>query len=230
MKKIYYLATLLMLAAMPVLFTSCDDEPYYWYEDYYGDWYDDYDWYDKPFDYGKSDLVTMAQTLNGTWSGTATNEYTNDDGQRERVSFYADFTFTQYSQNSNNGTGYETDYDDSGNEQTLRFKWYIDPRTYNIYIEYVNSSYQYVLNSRGNSNTSGFYLGFDDQLRKDVFSGVMEGVNNNEYIFFDCERVTARNVASRTQSEATVVIGKSYGNAKGISRTDASAPMGLRKR
>ena len=106
MKKIYYLATLLMLAAMPVLFTSCDDEPYYWYEDYYGDWYDDYDWYDKPFDYGKSDLVTMAQTLNGTWSGTATNEYTNDDGQRERVSFYADFTFTQYSQNSNNGTGY----------------------------------------------------------------------------------------------------------------------------
>ena len=85
MKKIYYLATLLMLAAMPVLFTSCDDEPYYWYEDYYGDWYDDYDWYDKPFDYGKSDLVTMAQTLNGTWSGTATNEYTNDDGQRERM-------------------------------------------------------------------------------------------------------------------------------------------------
>lgn len=174
MKKIYYLATLLMLAAMPVLFTSCDDEPYYWYEDYYGDWYDDYDWYDKPFDYGKSDLVTMAQTLNGTWSGTATNEYTNDDGQRERVSFYADFTFTQYSQNSNNGTGYETDYDDSGNEQTLRFKWYIDPRTYDIYIEYVNSGYQYVLNFRGNSNTSGFYLGYDDQLRKDVFSGVME--------------------------------------------------------
>ena len=225
MKKIYYLATLLMLAAMPVLFTSCDDEPYYWYEDYYGDWYDDYDWYDKPFDYGKSDLVTMAQTLNGTWSGTATNEYTNDDGQRERVSFYADFTFTQYSQNSNNGTGYETDYDDSGNEQTLRFKWYID-----IYIEYVNSGYQYVLNSRGNSNTSGFYLGYDDQLRKDVFSGVMEGVNNNEYIFFDCDRVTARNVAPRTQAGASAVTGKSYGSAKGVTRTDASAPMGLRKR
>ncbi len=230
MKKIYYLATLLMLAAMPVLFTSCDDEPYYWYEDYYGDWYDDYDWYDKPFDYGKSDLVTMAQTLNGTWSGTATNEYTNDDGQRERVSFCADFTFTQYSQNSNNGTGYETDYDDSGNEQTLRFKWYIDPRTYDIYIEYVNSGYQYVLNSRGNSNTSGFYLGYDDQLRKDVFSGVMEGVNNNEYIFFDCDRVTARNVAPRTQAGASAVTGKSYGSAKGVTRTDASAPMGLRKR
>lgn len=230
MKKIYYLATLLMLAAMPVLFTSCDDEPYYWYEDYYGDWYDDYDWYDKPFDYGKSDLVTMAQTLNGTWSGTATNEYTNDDGQRERVSFYADFTFTQYSQNSNNGTGYETDYDDSGNEQTLRFKWYIDPRTYDIYIEYVNSGYQYVLKFRGNSNTSGFYLGYDDQLRKDVFSGVMEGVNNNEYIFFDCDRVTARNVAPRTQAGASAVTGKSYGSAKGVTRTDAYAPMGLRKR
>ena len=221
---------MLMLASVPMLFTSCDDEPYYWYNDYYGDWYDDYDWYDKPFDYGKNDLVTMAQTLNGTWSGTATNEYTNDAGQRERISFYADFTFTQYTTNSNNGTGYETDTDDSGNEQTLRFKWYIDPRTYDIYIEYVNSGYQYRLNANGNSDYSGFFLGYDDQLRKDIFNGVMEGVNNNEYIFFDCERLTQRNAPARLASNGATVTGKAYGKAKGMTRTDTSATKQLRKR
>lgn len=230
MKKIHYLAALLILAATPLLFASCDDEPTYWYSDYYGDWYDSYDWYNTPFDYGQSDLVAMAQTLNGTWSGTATNEYTNDAGQRERLSFDADFTFTQYSQSSNNGTGYETDYDGSGNEQTLRFKWYIDPRTYNIYVEYVNSGYRYMLNSSGNSSYSGFYLGYDDNLRRDVFSGVMEGVNNDEYIFFDCDRVTARGAAPRMQMPSASVAAKSYGIAKGIVRTDSSAPKGLRKR
>ena len=230
MKKIFYLASLLMLASAPALFTSCDDEPDYWYNDYYGDWYDDYDWYDKPFDYGKDDLVTMAQTLNGSWTGTATNEYTNDAGQRERTSFYADFTFTQYTNKSNNGTGYETDYDDSGNEQTMRFKWYIDPRTYDIYIEYVNSGYQYRLNASGNSNTSGFYLGYDDQTRKDIFNGVMEGRNNDEYIFFDCERVTQRNAPARLANQTAATAGKSYGKAKGMARTDSSAPKQLRKR
>lgn len=230
MRRIYYFATLLMLASMPILFTSCDDDPYYWYDDYYGDWYDDYDWYDKPFDYGKNDLVTMAQTLNGTWTGTATNEYTDDDGTRRRTSFYADFTFAQYTTNSNNGTGYESDYDDNGNEQTLRFKWYIDPRTYNIYIEYVKSGYQYVLNYNGNSQTSGFFLGYDDQSRKDIFSGVMEGVNNDELIFFDCDRADANNIAAKGQLMAKTTAGKSYGKAKNMKRTDNSVPFALRKR
>jgi hypothetical protein len=228
MKKIYYIATLLVLAVMPTLFTSCDDDP--WYRDHDDDWYDNYDWYDDAYTEGTSDLVTMAQTLNGTWSGSATNEYTNDDGDRERTTFDADFTFVQYSQNSSNGTGYETDYDDEGNEQTLRFKWYIDPRTYNIYIEYVNSGYRYVLCESGNSDTSGFFLGYDKSSRKDVFNGVMEGVNNDEYIYFDCDRVTSNNVASRLQTKSTVVTGKSYGKAKGFTRTDSSAPKKLRKR
>lgn len=230
MKRIYYFFTMLMLASMPILFTSCDDDPYYWYDDYYGDWYDDYNWFDKPFDHGNNDLVTMAQTLNGTWSGTATNEYTDDEGVRRRTSFYVDFTFTQYSVNSNNGTGYETDFDGEGKEQTLRFKWYIDPRTYNIYIEYVNSGYQYVLNASGNSQTSGFFLGYDDQSRKDLFSGVMEGVNNDELILFDCCRVTANGVAAKGQNIAATVTGKSYGKGKGMTRTDNSVPFALRKR
>ena len=230
MRRVYYFATLLLLAAMPVLFTSCDDDPYYWYDDYYGDWYDDYNWYDTPFDHGKDDLVSMAQTLSGTWSGTATNEYTDDNGQRQRTSFYVEFTFVQYASNTNNGTGYETDTDDSGNEQTLRFKWYIDPRTNNIYIENVKSQYKYVLDSSSNSETSGFYLGYDDQSRRDIFDGVMEGVNNNEYIFFECNRVTSNGVAPKTGVKASVQTGKSYGKAGGMKRVDSSAPFALRKR
>ncbi len=216
---------MLLVAAMPTMLTSCDDDP--WHRDFD---YGNYDWYDDAYTDGTSDLVAMAQTLNGTWSGTATNEYTNNNGMRERTTFDVEFTFVQYSQKASNGTGYETDYDDDGNEQTLRFKWYIDPRTYNIYIEYLNSGYRYVLCESGNSDTSGFFVGYDDDLRKDVFSGVMEGVNNDEYIFFDCDRVTAKNAAPRLQSSAATVTCKSYGNAKGITRTDSNAPKKIRVR
>lgn len=234
MKRIYSLLALLLLVAAPALLTSCDpDDPWDdtpWYDDYYGDWYDDYDWYDKPFDYGKSDLVSMAQTLNGSWTGSVTNDYTDDSGQRVQTNCDADFTFTQYTSKSNNGTGYETDYDNQGNERTLRFKWYIDPRTYNIYIEYVNSKYTYVLDYKGNSSTSGFFLGWDNKEQKDLFSGVMEGTNNDEYVFFDLERVTSSNAPALSAKTASSASKLSFGKPQGVKRVKANVPFALHDR
>lgn len=253
MKRIYSLLTLLVLAATPAMLTSCDpDEPWhdgpdnYWYNDYYGDWYDDYDWYGKPFDYGKSDLVSMAQTLNGAWTGTLTDEYTDDNGQRVQANMYVDFTFVQYDNKSNNGTGYEIDYvpscdkngnpvyDKNGNQiydesETRKFEWYIDPRTYNIYIQYKSSNYRYLLDSHGNSETSGFSLGWNKQKQRDEFNGVMEGINTDEYIFFDCERVTANRIAARKAPSTTVHKKLSFGKADGFKRTKSNVPMALRK-
>ena len=235
MKRIYFFLTLLLLAATPAMLTSCDDDPWDdrpWYDDYYGDWYDRYDWYNKPFDYGKNDLVSMAQTLNGTWQGALVNEYTDDSGHRVQTRFNVEFTFAQYTTKSNNGSGYETDYDNDGNEQTLRFKWYIDPRTYNIYIEYA-SGMQYILDANGKSDTSGFFLGWDSKERKDLFNGVMEGTNNDELVFFDCERVTsgsrALGIGGTTANTATPS-GLSFGKANGMKRVDNNVPMALRRR
>lgn len=232
MKRIYYFLTLAVMVLAPLAMTSCDD-PYY--DDW---WYDDPDeWYDRPYDDGSDDLVAMAQMLNGSWTGELTNEYTGEDGNRYQANMYVDFSFIQYTANSNNGNGFETDYvpktdkygkplrDDDGNvlydSQTLQFKWYIDPRTYNIYVEYA-SGMRYVLDSRGNSQTSGFSLSNND------FSGVMEGVNNDEYVFFDCERVTKALAPNKNNSTTTST--RSFGSAKGQKRVKSEAPLKLRVR
>lgn len=236
MKRIYYLLTLLTLAATPLTFTSCDtDDDYYWYDD----WRDDNGYNDDtPVD------VAMAQTLNGSWTGSLTNEYTDGDGQRVQTQCYVDFSFVQYTAGSNKGNGYETDYiqatDDNGrpiydsngnlvyDSQTLKFSWYVDTRTYNIYIEY-ESGMRYVLDSRGNSDTSGFLLGWDKRQQKDVFSGVMEGVNNDEYVFFDCQRVTQRS-AVKGKTGATAPARMSFGKSEGAKRSTGNVPFGLHTR
>ena len=109
MKRIYYFITLLFLAAAPMTFTSCDDDdPFYWDDNYWGnDWSEDngYDKNDKtPLD------VQMAQVLNGSWTGTVVNEYYDEDGKRVKTQCDVDFDFTQYTVNSNQGSGTETDY------------------------------------------------------------------------------------------------------------------------
>lgn len=241
MKRFFYSLTLLLLALSPLALTSCDEDP--WYGDYYGDWYDRYNWYDSPYDKGDNTLVRMSQMLSGVWTGSLTNEYTDNTGQRQSTNMYADFLFTQYSERSCNGRGTETDYapqydsngspllDSKGNQvyktQKLSFKWYIDPRTYNVYIEYDDSNYRFLLDINGNSEYSGFSL---DSYN---FSGVMEGVNNDEYVFFDLTRVgnsyAPAKLTEQTQNTDSSVVTTSFGKSKGIKRVDNSLPFALHK-
>ena len=210
MKRFSSFLTLLLMAALPLTFISCDD-----------DWYDEREWYDHD---DVDDAIELAQMLNGTWSGTIINEYTNDVGVREQTQCSADFTFVQYSVNAISGTGYETDYDGSGRSQTLPFKWYVDERTEDVHITYTESGYHFILDESGNSKYSGFSL---DNGR---FNGVMEGVNNDEYIFFNLYRVRGYNaphkLGTATDSASTVSFGK--GEGKQFEASDV--PVMLRKR
>lgn len=221
MKRIYTFLTMFMLALMPAMMTSCDTD----------DWYDDYDWFNDPYDEGSDDLIYMARTLNGTWTGDAKSDYINKNGEWSTDYFYVEFTFTQYTPSSCNGTGYETDSDDTGYSKDRRFKWYIDPRTGNINIEYIPSGSRYVLDANTNSETSGFYLGWSDKEKQDLFNGVMEGINVDEYITFDCERDTGRGTrALGSDSVQTTSQGKSYGKGVTLKRIDNNVPKTLRRR
>ena len=233
MKKIYTYLTLLLLAMSPAMFTSCDTDDY-WYDDY-DDWYENEDdRYNKPYDEGCCQLVSMAQTLNGMWSGQAKNVvYEGNNAYETKI--YVDFTFTQYSKKSNNGVGYETDYvqdyDENGSplfnpdrspaykSQTMQFKWYIDPRTYNIYMEYVDSGARYLLDYNGNTADSGFQLGWSDEYKKEIFDGVMEGINVDERVYFSCDRVTSTRAAGDTANPGKLLFGKGKGvklNTEGL--------------
>lgn len=220
MKRVYTFLTMFMLALMPAMMTSCDTD----------DWYDDYDWFNDPYNEGSDDLISMARTLNGTWTGNAKSDF-KEEGQWYTAYFDVEFTFTQYTSKSCNGTGYETDYADNGETNVSRFKWYIDPRTGDINIEYIKSGYRYVLDANGNSDTSGFFLGWDSKEKQDLFNGVMEGVNVDEYITFDCERVTSRGTrALGSDSVQTTSQGKSYGKGFTLKRIDSNMPKTLRRR
>ncbi|WP_308231340.1 hypothetical protein [uncultured Prevotella sp.] len=242
MKKIYTYLTLFMLALSPAMLTSCDnDDP--WYDDYYG-WYEDEDdRYNKPYDQGSDQLVDMAQTLNGMWRGEAKNVVYEDNVAYE-TKIFVDFTFTQYSRNSNNGVGYETDYaqayDKNGNplyntdgspvydNQTMQFKWYIDPRTYNIYMEYVESGAKYLLDFNGNTDDSGFMLGWSDKYNKEIFDGVMEGINVDERVYFSCDRANNTRAASGTATTNTRKL--SFGKGKGVKLATEGLKSELPKR
>lgn len=220
MKRIYTFLTMFMLALMPAMMTSCDTD----------DWYDDYDWFNDPYNEGSDDLISMARTLNGTWTGDAKSDF-KKEGQWCTAYFGVEFTFTQYTSMSCNGTGYETDYADNGETNVSRFKWYIDPRTYDIYIEYISSGSRYVLDANSNSDTSGFFLGWSDKEKQDLFNGVMEGINVDEYITFDCERVTGRGTrALGSDSIQTTSQGKSYGKGFTLKRVENNVPKTLRRR
>lgn len=220
MKRIYTFLTMFMLALMPAMMTSCDTD----------DWYDDYDWFNDPYNEGSDDLISMARTLNGTWTGDAKSDF-KEDGQWYTAYFDVEFTFTQYTSYSCNGTGYETDSDDTGYSEVRCFKWYIDPRTGNINIEYIPSGSRYLLDANGNSDTSGFFLGWDSKEKQDLFNGVMEGVNVDENITFDCERVTSRGTrALGSDSVQTTSQGKSYGKGFTLKRVENNVPKTLRRR
>lgn len=210
MKRMNRFLEMMAMAAMPLLFTACDDDHYvYDYYDYYEEWYDDYDWYDKSFNYGTNVLNEEAQCLRGHWEGDMVLEYTDDYGQRQRAAMGVEFEFDQYNSKSLNGRGREIDY--VGDEwQELRFSWYIDPRTGDINIKYDGSGFTFRLDI--NDRVNGFYL--DDN----VFYGTMVGQNNDEIIYFDCTRTTLAKPNAAMQTRKMV---------GGVQKPDMDAPRVL---
>lgn len=202
MKKIFTLVAAALFVAAPALFTSCDDDP--WYDDepwWYGNdepwWYGygdgDYGWNDNYYNNGDNDddgssADNEADVLQGEWDGTMI--YTNgDNGQKS--SFYANMTFVRNNSDAIKGTGTEIDYtlDSNGNiaEQNdpLKFNWYIDEKTGDIYIKYTNTQNKSTFVMDASASQHGFRL--DEKTGS--FSGYMLGTNNNDMIYIDLKRV-----------------------------------------
>lgn len=247
MKRIYYFLTLLMLAATPMTLTSCDPDDGPWYDDWRDDW-----GYDNGYDNDDNTSldVAMAQVLNGQWTGTVTNEYYDDNNQYQKTQCYVDFTFTQYTADSNKGSGLEVDYiplyDDNGNpvkdsegnqqyeSQPLTFKWNFDSRTYMLYLTYDRSGMRYVIDT--DPSKKEFFLGWDKDEKWDFFEAIMNEVGGTERATISCSRVTESNSAQRKAAKAS---GKAsgfnakklvFGNAGNIKKADSNVPFALRRR
>lgn len=188
MKKIITLVAAALFVAAPTLFTSCDDDDRYgWNDNYYND--DDYD------DYADDE----AEVLQGEWEGTMV--YTNgDNGQRS--SFYANMTFVRNNSDAIKGTGTEIDYtlDSNGNidqkNDPLKFNWYIDEQTGDIYIKYTNTDNKSTFVMDASASQYGFKL----DERTGSFSGYMLGTNNNDMIYIDLKRVQNREAKKLTRA------------------------------
>lgn len=127
-----------VIAAMPMLFTSCDDDPDYWYDDW--TWGNDYNHRPGDDDVNNQDFfVAMAQTLNGQWRGSMRAYELNEQGVVvDSIDYSTDIEFVQYNNTAISGTGTQYDYNPQTNEKELQrdFTWYIDPKTGDIYLTY----------------------------------------------------------------------------------------------
>lgn len=208
MKAIHLLMAAATLVAMPALFTSCDDDP--WYDDYDG-WYDGYDWhrnnYNKDDDGDDDDdqgdqLVAEAEALTAEWDGKMV--YTNGtDGNKD--TFGANMTFVRNSSTAIKGTGTEVDYlvDEKGNvidSKTLKFDWSIDENTGNINIKYLtNTGFTFALDA--SATQKGFSLKRNND-GSGTFSGYMIGTNNPDEIYFELKAVQNTNAKAFTRATA----------------------------
>lgn len=126
-----------VIAAMPMLFTSCDDDPDYWYEDEFRG--DDYN--NQSDDDSQDPLLLMAQTLIGKWRGDMRAYKVNEQGVAvDSIDYSTDIEFVQYNNTAISGTGTQYDYSSQTDylEMQRDFTWYIDPKTGDIYITYKN--------------------------------------------------------------------------------------------
>lgn len=242
MKRIYYFLSLLMLAAAPMTFTSCDTDDGPWYDDWRDDWGNDNGYND---DDNTSLDVAMAQVLNGQWTGTVVNEYYDDNNQYQKTQCNVDFTFTQYTADSNKGTGLETDYiprydsngnpvyDSNGNlqyeSQNLTFKWNFDSRTYMLYLTYDNSGMRYVIDTDPSKNE--FFLGWDKDDKWDFFEAVMNEVGGTERATIHCRRVTESAAAKRSAAKTATPNTKRLSFGKQLAeKADSNVPFAIRRR
>ena len=241
MKKIFTFMAAAMIMAASALFTSCDDDPWWddhqpWYgEDvpwWYGYYNGGYNWNNDYYDNGGNNdndgtsVYDEAKVLQGEWEGTMV--YTNGNNGQQN-SFYANMTFVRNNSNAIKGTGTEIDYtlNSSGKiaEQNdpLKFNWYIDGQTGDIYIKYTNTKNKAVFVMDASSKQHGFYL--DENAR--IFSGYMLGTNNNDMIYIDLKR--QQNNEAKKMTRATTTTVRSFGSSTVTSVTFGTQRLTTRR-
>lgn len=194
-----------MLLTLPMMFASCDDEPY-WHENNY---YNNYGGQQRPDNNGNNGnseseedfYVSMAQTLAGQWRGELMAYQIDSAGTAiDSILYSTDIEFKQYNSKSISGTGtqydYEVYYDANGKQQTANepftrnFTWYIDPDNGTIYLTYKE---QY---SDGTSADYVMTIAYDDlNLSDRTFTGYLWAADGGEVDDFLFNRYQSSNNA-----------------------------------
>ena len=146
MKKLMKIIMLFAIAATTTLFASCDSGNDNWYNDNNNN-------QNTNNNISDNTLNVLANTLRGHWEGKMIYEYT-ENGIRKQAAFDAQMEFDQYDATSISGRGVQNDV--SGNQsQELKFSWYIDSKTGDIYVTYDASKNQYVI-TFGSTNIQSY--------------------------------------------------------------------------
>lgn len=184
-----------VIAAMPMLFTSCDDDPDYWYEDEFRG--DDYN--NQSDDDSQDPLLLMAQTLNGKWRGDMRAYEVNEQGVAvDSIDYSTDIEFVQYNNTAISGTGTQYDYKPQTDylEKQRDFTWYIDPKTGDIYISYKN------VHEGGSTTDYVMRIAYNDlNLNDRTFTGYLWSSDGDEVDDFWFDRYTGNAKAATRGSD-----------------------------
>jgi hypothetical protein len=197
----------LLLLAVPVMLTSCDDREPYWFDNY--DYGGNYRGDDRPGSTDDEDFcVNMAQTLAGQWSGELMAYELDTAGVvLDSLLYSTDIEFKQYNSKSISGTGTQYDYeittDTEGKQHiavepfTRNFTWYIDPNNGTIYLTYKEQQ------SDGTTNDYVMTIAYDDlNLDDRTFTGYLWSADGAEVDDFWFDRYTGESNAKSAQPVA----------------------------
>jgi hypothetical protein len=195
MKAFKIMMAVAAIAAMPMLFTSCDDDPDYWYEDEFRG--DDYN--NQSDDDSQDPLLLMAQTLNGKWRGDMRAYEVNEQGVAvDSIDYSTDIEFVQYNNTAISGTGTQYDYKPQTDylEKQRDFTWYIDPKTGDIYITYKN------VHEGGSTTDYVMRIAYNDlNLNDRRFTGYLWSSDGDEVDDFWFDRYTGNAKAATRGSD-----------------------------
>lgn len=198
MKAFKIMMAVAVIAAMPMLFTSCDDDPDYWYDDW--TWGNDYNQRPDDDDVDNQDFfVAMAQTLNGKWRGDMRAYEVNEQGVAvDSIDYSTDIEFVQYNNTAISGTGTQYDYKPQTDylEKQRDFTWYIDPKTGDIYITYKN------VHEGGSTTDFVMRIAYNDlNLNVRTFTGYLWSSDGDEVDDFWFDRYTGNAKAATRGSD-----------------------------
>lgn len=197
----------LLLLAVPVMLTSCDDREPYWYDHYdYGGNYRGDDQHSNTDD--EDFCVSMAQTLAGQWRGELVAYELDTAGVvLDSLLYSTDIEFKQYNSKSISGTGTQYDYEITTDAEgklhiavepfTRNFTWYIDPNNGTIYLTYKEQ------HSDGTTNDYVMTIAYDDlNLNDRTFTGYLWSADGAEVDDFWFDRYTGESNAKSAQPAA----------------------------